>query len=145
MSGTYSEKMRLVSLWREGLRNTCNAILALLVAGLALSSEVGSAALADDDMAIARSLAEMLRDARTVISNQQDLINDPNLGDKHLTGKVVVEQPVKIYSKTTGVDPRNVNPASPEARPPRATMVAIADAVGGNPATLIGNIHSFKG
>src|SRR5260370_12142390 len=129
MSGTYSEKMRLVSLWREGLRNTCNAILALLVAGLALSSEVGSAALADDDMAIARSLAEMLRDARTVISNQQDLINDPNLGDKHLTGQHVLDQAVQIYSKTTGADPTKIDPASRHGRLLHAMMAAIVEVV----------------
>ena len=145
MSSTRSKQMRLVSLWREWLRNTCNAILALLVAVLALSSEVGSAAPADDDMAIARSLAEMLRDARTVISNQQDLINDPNLGDKHLTGKIVVEQAVKIYSNTTGVDPRKVDPTSREGRLLRAMMAAIAEAVDDNQATINAKGTGFKG
>ena len=38
---------------------------------------MASAAPAEDDMAIAQSLAEMLRDARTVISDKQDLINNP--------------------------------------------------------------------
>ena len=41
---------------------------------------------ADEDAIIAQSLAEMLRDARNVVSNNQDLINNPALGDKHLTG-----------------------------------------------------------
>ena len=145
MSRTRSKEMRLVSLWREWLRNTCNAIPALFVAVLALSSEVGSAAPADDDMAIARSLAEMLRDARTVISNQQDLINDPNLGDKHLTGKIVVEQTVKIYSNTTGVDPRKVDPTSREGRLLRAMMAAIAEAVDDNQATINAKGTGFKG
>ena len=65
-------------------------------------------------MAIAQSLAEMLRDARTVISDKQDLINNPQLGDKHLTGEVVLEQAVVKYTKDTGVDPRSSIP--PHAR-----------------------------
>jgi hypothetical protein len=68
-----------------------------------LPCAVASAAPAEDDMAIAQSLAEMLRDARTVISDQQDLINNPQLGDKHLTGDVVLEQAVAKYKKDTGL------------------------------------------
>ncbi len=54
----------------------------------------------------------MLRDARTVISNNEDLINDPALGDKHLTGQKVLAERVKRYQKTTGVDPTTIDPAS---------------------------------
>ena len=43
-----------------------------------------------EDAIIAQNLAEMLRDARTVISNNQDLINNPELGEKHLTGQAVL-------------------------------------------------------
>ena len=71
-----------------------------------------AAASEDEDAVIARSLAEMLRDARTVISNNQDLINNPELGDKHLTGKVVLDQAVQSYQKATGVDPTATDPNS---------------------------------
>ena len=83
-----------------------------------------SAAPAERDMAIAQSLAEMLRDARAVISDKQDLINDPQLGDKHLTGEVVLDQAIAKYSKDTGVDPRKLDPASREGRLLRAMMAA---------------------
>jgi hypothetical protein len=145
MSGAHGEKMQLVSLWREWLRTTRNGSLALLVAGFVLSSEVGSAAPADEDMAIARSLAEMLTAARTVISDQQDLINDPSLGDKHLTGKAVVKQAVQMYMKTTGVDPSTVDPASREGRLLRAMRAAIVEAVDDNQATINAKGTGFKG
>ena len=79
---------------------------------------------ADDDAAIAKSLADMLRAARQVISSNQSRINDPNLGDKGLSGQVVLQQAVEIYKKDdrngsrdhrSGVAPRKT-PACPDGR-----------------------------
>jgi hypothetical protein len=145
MSGISSKEGRLISRLREALRNVRNAFLALLLACPVLFPAICGAAPADDDMAIARNLAEMLGSARTVISNHQDLINDPNLGDKHLSGKIVVEQAAKIFEKTTGVDPRKVDPASREGRLLRAMMAAIAEAVDDNQATINAKGTGFKG
>ena len=93
-----------------------SAVVGLLLVNL-LAYAPGQAAAPDDrDMAVAQSLAEMLQDARTVISNAQDLINDPALGDKHLTGEVVVAGTIELYSKVTGVDPRRIDPGSREGR-----------------------------
>ena len=96
-------------------------------------------------MAIAQSLAEMLRDARTVISDKQDLINNPQLGDKHLTGEVVLEQAVAKYSKDTGVDPRKLDPASRQGRLLRAMMAAIVEVVDDNQPTINEKGTGFKG
>jgi hypothetical protein len=96
-------------------------------------------------MAIAQGLAEMLRDARTVISDQQDLINDPQLGDKHLTGEVVLEQATAIYTKDTGVDPRKLDPASRQGRLLRAMMAAIVEVVEDNQSTINEKGTGFKG
>jgi hypothetical protein len=96
-------------------------------------------------MAIAQGLAEMLRDARTVISDQQDLINDPQLGEKHLTGEVVLEQAVAIYTKDTGVDPRKLDPASRQGRLLRAMMAAIVEVVEDNQSTINEKGTGFKG
>ena len=63
-----------------------------------------------EDSVIAQHLAEMLQDARTVISNEQELINDPQLGDKRLTGKVVLDRAVEHFSRATGVDPIKMDP-----------------------------------
>src|SRR5690348_7512118 len=111
------------------------AMLALVVAGLAPCAAIGAAP-ADDDMAIAQSLAGILRDARTVISNQQDLINNPQLGEKHLTGEVVLEQALAIYTKETGVDPRKLDPGSRQGRLLRAMMAAIVEVVDDNQSTI---------
>src|SRR3954471_20381176 len=80
-----------------------------LIGGLALSSAALPAG-ADDDAAIAKNLAEMLRAARQVISNNQGRINDPELGDKGLNGKVVLQQAVENYQRTTGIDPATIDP-----------------------------------
>jgi hypothetical protein len=76
----------------------------VLLAHAAPCFAVVNPAPADADEAIAQSLAEMVRDARTVISNNEDLINNPAIGDKHLTGKKVVDDAIALYRKNTGVD-----------------------------------------
>src|SRR5204863_3930853 len=91
------------------------------------------------------SLAEMLRDARAVISDKQDLINDPQLGDKHLTGEVVLDQAIAKYSKDTGVDPRKLDPASREGRLLRAMMAAIVEVVDDNQPTINKEGAGFEG
>ena len=82
-------------------RSVCGIFL---VAILGLSALPLRAAV-DDDAVIATSLADMLRAARQVISSSQARINDPNVGDKGLSGQVVLQQAVEIYKKTTGTDP----------------------------------------
>src|SRR6478735_592523 len=105
----------------------------------------GAAPAADEDAMIAQNLAEMLRDARTVTSDQQDLINNPQLGDKHLTGEVVIEQAVAKYSTDTGIDPRKLDPASRQGRLLRAMMAAIVEVVDDNQATINEKGTGFKG
>jgi hypothetical protein len=109
------------------------------------SAAVGAAAPADEDAAIAQNLAEMLRDARTVISNNQDLINNPELGDKHLTGHAVLDQAVKSYQKATGIDPTTIDPNSRQGRLLRAMMAAIVAVTDDNQATINEKGTAFKG
>ena len=73
--------------------------------GAVADSPVSAKAASGDNEAIAASLAEMLRDARTVVSNNEDLINDPTRGDKQLTGTKVKDEAIALYRKDTGVDP----------------------------------------
>jgi hypothetical protein len=87
----------------------------------------------------------MLRDARTVISNNQDLINNPELGDKHLSGQVVLDQAVKGYAKATGSDPTKIDPNSRKGRLLHAMMAAIVAAIDENQATINENGTGFKG
>ena len=124
------------------LRSPLNA---LLIAGLTAAAAVAASPPADEDAVITQSLAEMLRDARTVISNNQDLINNPELGDKHLSGQVVLEQAVKGYAKATGKDPTKIDPNSRQGRLLRAMMASIVAVTDDNQATINEKGTGFKG
>ena len=89
-----------------------------------------------DDANIAKNLADMLRAARQVISSNQARINDPNLGDKGLTGQVVLQQAVEIFKKMTGTDPASIDPTSRLGRLMHAQMDAIVEATDANQATI---------
>jgi hypothetical protein len=97
-----------------------------------------------DDANIAKNLADMLRAARQVISSNQARINDPNLGDKGLTGQVVLQQAVEIFKKTTGTDPASIDPASRFGRLMHAQMDAIVEATDANQATINAKGVGFK-
>jgi hypothetical protein len=99
----------------------------------------------DEDAAICKSLADMLRAARQVISSNQARINDPNLGDKGLSGQVVLQQALEIYKKSTGTDPASIDPASRLGRLLRAQMDAIVEATDANQATINAKGVGFKG
>jgi Protein of unknown function (DUF3365) len=114
-----------------------------LIGGLVLSVAPLRAG-PDDDADIAKSLADMLRAARQVISNNQALINDPNLGDKGLSGQVVLQQAVEIYKKATGTDPANIDTASRLGRLMHAQMDAIVEATDANQATINAKGVGFK-
>jgi archaellum component FlaG (FlaF/FlaG flagellin family) len=101
-------------------------------------------AASDDDATIAKSLADMLRAARQVISNNQARINDPDLGDKGLSGHVVLEQAIEIYKKNTGTDPTSIDPESREGKLLRAQMDAIVEATDANQATINAKGIGFK-
>ena len=118
---------------------------AILIAGLTAAVAVAASPPADEDAPIAQSLAEMLRDARTVISNNQDLINNPELGDKHLSGQVVLEQAIKGYAKATGKNPTKIDPNSRQGRLLRAMMASIVAVTDDNQATINENGTGFKG
>ena len=117
--------------------------VAILIGATFLTPPLGAAS--DDDATIALNLADMLRAARQVISNNQARINDPNLGDKGLTGRVVLEQALVIYKKTTGTDPASIDPASRHGRLLRAQMDAIVETTDANQATINAKGVGFKG
>lgn len=114
------------------------ALLAGAFSGPVLAQE-------QDDAVIAARLAEFLRSARTVISQQQDLINDPTKGDKGLTGDVVLSQAAVIYEQQTGQDPTKVDPATREGRLLGAQMEAIKDVLTENQGTINTPNVGFKG
>jgi hypothetical protein len=98
-----------------------------------------------DETTLAMRLAEMLQAARTVISRNQDLINDPAKGDKGLTGDRVVSDTVALYVESMGEDPRESDPETLEGRLLRAQMDAIRAVVDENQASINAEGVGFKG
>src|SRR6202171_5708493 len=120
----------------EWVRRLDNALLGLLLIGVVASAALAAPEPAEEDAKIAQSLAEMLRDARAIISNNQGRINDPEIGDKGLSAKIVLDQAVEAYKKNTGVDPETIDPASRHGRLLRAMMASIIEVMDVNQPTI---------
>ena len=126
--------------WRAGFL-TVGLVFCI---GASAGRAEGPASLAEGER-IALSLATMLRSARTVVSERQDLINDPDRGDKGLTGEAVVEATVQNYQKATGRDPRAVDPDSLEGRLLNAQLQAVEDVLADNQDLINRKGVGFKG
>ena len=98
-----------------------------------------------ENVETALSLAELLRAARAVISANQDLINDPSIGDKGLTSEVVLEQTFERYQAETGVDPRSLDPETRKGRLLAAQIQAVAEVMDENQATINREGQGLKG
>ena len=125
-----------------GLRRI--AVIGLVVAVAVFGSGV-SRGQSDDDVATAKSLAAMLRAGRAVVSRHQTEINDPNVGDKGLTGSKALAEAKAGYKEATGEDPDAVDPASKRGRLLRAQMDAIKEVFDANQATINEKGVDFKG
>jgi hypothetical protein len=117
--------------------------LALIIAGaVPASSTLGEMT---EDERTARSLATMLRAARTVISNNQTLINNEKLGDKGLTADKVLADASSIYRGQTGVDPASVDPQSRHGKLLRVQMEAIRKVMNDTQSIINRQGIGFKG
>lgn len=78
-----------------------------LSCGLIVGSAVGRQVSADQDanIEIGTRLANFLRAGRSVVSANQALINNPEIGEKGFTGESVVEQAVALYTDKNGAPP----------------------------------------
>lgn len=99
----------------------------------------------NDDATVAESLATMLRAGRTVVSRHQTEINDPDVGDKGLTGAKVLAEAVRGYEETTGVDPTTIDQSTRLGHLLRVQMDAIVDVVDANQETINKKGLGFKG
>jgi hypothetical protein len=119
--------------------------LALCTGFIAASAPFAGAASDEEDNAIAASLAAMLRAGRTVISRNQERINNPDIGDKGLTGKVVLDQAVKLYQEATNSDPAKVDRSTRHGRLLQIQMDAIVEVMEANQKALNQKGVGFKG
>jgi Protein of unknown function (DUF3365) len=104
----------------------------------------GKAADETEGVAIAKNVAAMLSAGLIVISNNQDLINNPDIGDKGLDGKSVLEQVKKLLSET-GTDPSKIDPKSRHGRLVQVQMDAIVEVMTAHQRELNQRGIGFKG
>lgn len=128
------------------LRLTLKAAVPPIVLALSAFFFCGST-MADEatDIATAQRLAELLRDARTVISNNQSLINDPAVGDKHLDGDRFVRQATALYVEHMGEDPLSPALSERDRRLIDAQIAAMREVVDEHQADINRAGVGFKG
>ena len=134
----------MISLRRNLKAAGWRILAAIAIAAPLAGSQLGTAA-ENDDVDIALSLAHFLRSARTVISINQDLINDPTIGDKGLSGSAVLGEAKKRYQAATGVDAATIDPDSREGRLLRAQMDSIVEVMDENQHAINQEGLGFKG
>ncbi len=105
----------------------------------------GVRAATNSDEQTAMQLADLLRSARTVISRNQDVINNPDVGDKVLTGEKVLSDAVALYKEKTGEDLSALDASTPEGQLVHAQMDAIRAVMDENQATINAKGVGFKG
>jgi hypothetical protein len=98
-----------------------------------------------DDLAIALDLATLLQVARTVISDDQNLINNADIGDKGLTGKAVLDKTAAAFQKATGVDPRTLDRGTRRGKLLGALTDSIVDVMNENQKSINHKGIGFKG
>ena len=126
------------------LAAACAAFCTVLVIAAALNLPAFSRT-GDDDDAIAKSLAAMLRAGRTVISKNQDRINDPNVGSKGIDGKMVLAEASAIYQQSAGVNPGSIDPNSLHGRLIHMQMDFIVEVMDVHQDTINRQGVGFKG
>ena len=100
---------------------------------------------AEDDAQIANSLATMLRAGRTVISKNQDRINDPGGGNKGIDGKAVLAEASTIYQQMMGINPASIDRGSLHGMLIRMQMESIAEVMDVHQETINRQGVGFKG
>jgi len=116
-----------------------------MVIAFAVSAPAPSRGETNDDVAIAESLAAMLRAGRVVVSRHQAEINDPAVGDKGLSGAKLLAETTQLYRDTTKTDPNSVDQATRQGRLLHWQMESIAEVVDANQETINKKGVAFKG
>ena len=111
-------------------------LLVLLCSFVLFASFPAQAAEQDSDYDIAIDLATMLQSARSVIGENQELINDPAIGDKGLTGAVVQARAIEKFTKAKGGEAPDLSSDTLKSRLLRAQVEAIHQVVEENQDTI---------
>ena len=127
---------------------TCLALACALPGALRAQDYSGGTAgqsAADPEIRVAISIADLLRGARTVISVNQDLINDPERGDKGLSGDAVLAKAQENAMATAGLDVTKVDPDSRQGRLLAAMTASITEVMTANQSLINQKGVGFKG
>ncbi|MDF1586750.1 Tll0287-like domain-containing protein [Marinimicrococcus flavescens] len=118
----------------------------LLVLGV-VAACAAAAASADNgsERAIGERLAGIIGAGRSVVSSHQGLINDPDIGEKNLTGERVVAEAVELYEKRRGEPPVTEGMKEGERRLVEAALAAMREIVDENEALIDMKGLGFKG
>lgn len=133
-----------------GLGDRCARLLTemcmcAILAGVASSSVTSARANTEEDNVIAQRLAAMLQAGRAVVSEKQDHINNPDIGDKGLNGKAVLAETLRLYREAAGGEPPALEPTSRQDRLLRAQMDAIVEVIDAHQQQLNQRGIAFKG
>ncbi len=127
---------------RNLLRHLMALFLLVSFSGMVLL-QARAADISQDDLA--NELAVLMRSARLVISNNQELINDAEKGDKGLSPDKVVAQAKENYKKAAGKELTKAADGSQLARAQKAMLAAIAEGMTKNQALINEKGKGFKG
>jgi len=119
----------------------------ILIVSLSLPPAISPSAAADTDaeLKIALALADVIRASRTEIASLQNRINDPEVGDKGLSGDVILDNILNRLKTDKNFDPGAADPETLEGRLLLAQLESIRE-IGDENQTLINKKGiGFKG
>jgi hypothetical protein len=145
MADKLSKGILLHALSSSHILNASLAAFLSIATAMLLAANVPALSETEDDSSIAKSLATMLRAGRTVISRNQEKINDPTLADKGLDGKTVLGLAVNLYRDSTGSDPLSIDPNSRHGKLLRMEMDSIVEVLDVHQQTINRLNVGFKG
>lgn len=121
------------------------AVIAVISMVAGSVASVSSIAGSQNEIALGERLAALLRAGRTVVSEYQDLINDPSIGDKGLDGERLVREAAARYAERTGAPPLADDMTATERRLIQAQMDAMREVVDEHEAQIDTKGVGFKG
>jgi hypothetical protein len=122
-------------------RAAFNAMCSLLIMTGAGAAQVK----VDEDLALALQLASLLQSARSVVASEQAQINNAEIGDKGLSGEVVLARAATGYLERTGSDLAAIPKDSVDGQLIVAMSQAVRQVMDENAGTINHQGIGFKG
>ena len=120
------------------------AMLLCLAMGLTAAPEV-SRSDTGEEVVLGNRLAAVLRAGRSVVSNSQDLINDPAIADKGLTGDKFYAQVIETYLAQNGQPPLDDSLTDYERKLTETQLEAMVEVINENQDIINAEGLAFKG